>query len=62
MPHHHRERGGSGSKLVHQRSREASRKDRTHRRAVQNWHRAQAAVSRKLTAEMLGTQRKCGFL
>ena len=58
--HCHRERGGSRGQLAHTRSRGAKRKDRTHRRAMHNWHRAQAAVSRKLTSEMLGTQRKCG--
>lgn len=54
----HSVRSGGRAQLAALRSRDTSRKDRTHQRAVKNWHRAQAAVSRKLTAEMLGTQRK----
>ena len=56
---------GSGSfcrqQLAHLRSREHSRRERVHQRAVRNWQKAHVAVARKVTTDMLGTQRKCAL-
>lgn len=43
-----------------QKAAEAVRNARSHMRAVKNWRRAKYAVTKKITEDMLGMQRKCG--
>ena len=42
-----------------EKSVEAMRNARSHVRAVKNWRRAKYAVTKKITEDMLGVQRKC---
>ena len=42
-----------------EKSAEAMRNARSHVRAVKNWRRAKYAVTKKITEDMLGVQRKC---
>ncbi len=43
-----------------QKTAETARNARSHIRAVKNWRRAKYAVTKKITEDMLGMQRKCG--
>lgn len=45
-----------------QKAAEAVRNARSHMRAVKNWRRAKYAVTKKITEDMLGMQRKCGHI